>query len=264
MPFTLAHPAVVLPLLRRPFVPAALVAGSMAPDVPYFLNAAGIRSTHAGDWYGPFLNATHTHSLSGLPIDLLYAVALVAVYWLVRAPITALLPPGLALPQSERPTTVRATARYSGWLLLSALIGVASHILWDAFTETDFLPSRLLQYASTALGLAVVAWFLWQRRGQLRATGGHHLDTKMRRLVIGALVAATLLGAAALARDDYDNYRAVTASWAAVAEGVLTGAAKRAGAAFAAALLLYTIAWHLTAYRRRIKTAIHPGNIKLP
>ncbi|WP_433005218.1 DUF4184 family protein [Kribbella sp. CA-294648] len=259
MPFTLAHPAVVLPLFRRPFVPAALVAGSMAPDVPYYLTAAGITSTHAGDWYGPLLNATHTHSLTGLPIDLLYAAALVAVYCLMRAPITALLPPGLALPQPTRPTR----AQYYGWLLLSALIGVGTHILWDAFTDADFLPSRLLQYASTAFGLAVIGWYLWQRRDQLRANGAHHLGTKTRRLVVAALIAAPLLGAAALARDDYDSYRAVTASWAEIAEGVLTGAAKRAGAAFAVALLLYTIAWHLTAYRRRIQTGIHPDNIRL-
>ncbi|MFJ2778051.1 MULTISPECIES: DUF4184 family protein [unclassified Kitasatospora] len=41
MPFTLSHPAAVLPLLRvagerGPLVASALVAGSMAPDVPFF------------------------------------------------------------------------------------------------------------------------------------------------------------------------------------------------------------------------------------
>ncbi len=113
MPFTLAHPALVLPLLRHPFVPAALVTGATAPDMPYFLNAAGIRSTSAGNWYEPLLNATHTHSFSGLPVDVLYAVGLVAVYWLVRAPITALLPSGLALPTQvcREPPVRRVAAR---------------------------------------------------------------------------------------------------------------------------------------------------------
>jgi hypothetical protein len=83
-------------------------------------------------------------------------------------------------------------------------------------------------------------------------------------LVVALLIAAPLLGAAALIRDDYDNYRTVTTSWAAVTEGVLTGAAKRAGAAFAIVLLVYTVVWHLTTYRRRIETAIRPGNIRLP
>lgn len=291
MPFTLAHPAAVLPLLRRPFVPAALVAGSMAPDIPYFLNAAGITSTSAGDWYGPFLNATHSHSLSGLPIVLLYAVALVAVYWMVRAPITALLPSGLGLPEPERPTNL---PRYAVWLALSALIGIATHILWDSLTDADFLPSRLqeasivgglttprlLQYASTAFGLAVISWFLWKRRAQLRTHKGATLSATMRRLVIALLIAAPVLGGVALAPGDYDNYSTMTevdysrpiivdegngvtsttyptttkpAPWGTIAEGVLTGATKRAGASLALAILLYAAAWQLTRASQRVR-----------
>jgi len=253
MPFTLAHPAAVLPLLRRPFVPAALVTGAMAPDVPYFLRAAGVTSTSAGDWYEPFLNATHTHSLSGLPIDLLYAVGLVAIYWMVRAPITALLPSGLRLPERERPTSMRAKGRYAAWLVLSALIGIATHLLWDSLTEADFVPSRLLQYASTVFGLVVIGRFLWMRRAQLRTHDGttRRLGAVMRRVVAVLLIAAPLLGAAVLALDDYNDYRAATATWGAVAEGVLTGAVKRAGASFAIALLLYAAVWQLATSRSR-------------
>ncbi|HEY3557859.1 MAG TPA: DUF4184 family protein, partial [Kribbella sp.] len=35
MPFTPAHPAAVLPLIRRPLVASALVAGAVAPDLLY-------------------------------------------------------------------------------------------------------------------------------------------------------------------------------------------------------------------------------------
>jgi hypothetical protein len=35
MPFTLSHPAAVLLLCRPPFVASALVAGAVAPDLPY-------------------------------------------------------------------------------------------------------------------------------------------------------------------------------------------------------------------------------------
>jgi hypothetical protein len=307
MPFTLAHPAAVLPLLRRPFVPAALVAGAMAPDVPYFLTAGGLTRTSAS-WYEPLLNATHTHSLAGLPIDLLYAVGLVAAYWLVRAPITALLPSGLGLPEPERPTSAQDTGRYVGWLLLSALIGVATHLFWDALTDAGFLPAhlrqasavaglttpRLLQYASTTLGLAVTSWFLWKHRGHLRTDEGsiRHLGTVTRRVVTTSLIAVPLLGGAALARDDYASYSTVTradysrpvvvdegngetsttypettvpAFWGTVAGGVLTGAAKRAGITFAAALLLYAAAWqigcspHLSVARRARPESGTPG-----
>ena len=37
MPFTVSHVAAVVPLLRTPLVPSALVLSSMAPDVPYYL-----------------------------------------------------------------------------------------------------------------------------------------------------------------------------------------------------------------------------------
>ncbi|MEV0893740.1 DUF4184 family protein [Promicromonospora sp. NPDC050262] len=36
MPFTLSHPAAVLPLLCHPFSAAAIGAGAVAPDLPYF------------------------------------------------------------------------------------------------------------------------------------------------------------------------------------------------------------------------------------
>ncbi|WP_277682019.1 DUF4184 family protein, partial [Saccharomonospora azurea] len=49
----MSHPAAVLPLLRRPFVPAALVAGAVAPDLPYFLTTLGVSETGPHDWYGP-------------------------------------------------------------------------------------------------------------------------------------------------------------------------------------------------------------------
>ncbi|MFF1817841.1 DUF4184 family protein [Kribbella sp. NPDC058245] len=233
MPFTLAHPAAVLPLLRPPFVPVALIAGSMAPDAPYFLTAAGITSTSADDWYGSFLNATTTHSLAGLPIDLYYTAVLVAAYLLLRAPITAL---GLALPKIGRPNVL--------WLILSALIGAGTHLLWDFLTDADFVPVlRLLQYASTAFGLVVIGWYLWKHRSQFQ--GATTLKPGLRRMTVAVLIAAPALGAAVLARSDFVAYREATDTWTAVAEGVLTGAIKRAGAAFAVALLLYAATWRI-------------------
>ncbi|MEE2045837.1 DUF4184 family protein, partial [Nocardiopsis tropica] len=37
MPFTLSHVAAVLPLARTRLPPAALVVGSVVPDLPYYL-----------------------------------------------------------------------------------------------------------------------------------------------------------------------------------------------------------------------------------
>ncbi|WP_320784670.1 DUF4184 family protein [Streptomyces sp. CRN 30] len=300
MPFTLSHPAAVLPLLRRPFVPAALVAGAAAPDVPYFLVALGVSASSAQDWYGPLLNATETHSsVGGLLISLPFALGLVAAYRMLRAPITALLPSGLRLPETERAVDVPARARHTMWLLVSALIGIASHVAWDSFTHGDgFLVThleilrasaigglsvaRLLQYTSTVLGLAALGWHLWRRRARLRPTTGSDDVARLTPLtrwgVVVLLVAAPVLGGATNAAGDFTAYRHVTevdysrpttvdlgngasdttyptrtvpAPWGTVAEGVLTGAAKRAGASLAVALLLYSTAWHVSAVSRR-------------
>ena len=298
MPFTLSHPAAVLPLMRRPFVPAALVAGAVAPDVPYFLTRLGVSETSSQDWYGPLLNATETHSFdAGLLVDLPLAVVLVAAYRMLRAPVTALLPSGLRLPEPERVPGLRAKVRYTVWLLVSALIGIASHLAWDSFTHGDgFLVThvevlrasalggltvaRLLQYASTAFGLAAVGLHLWRRRDRLRSQDGTvaRLGPVMRWSVVALLVLSPVLGGTVHARADFNAYRHVTevdysrpttvdlgdgasettypsrtvrAPWGTLAEGVLTGVTTRAGASFAVALLLYATAWQIGAVAPR-------------
>lgn len=301
LPFTLSHPAAVLPLMRRPFVPPALVAGAVAPDVPYFLAVLGLSETSAQDWYAPLLNASQTHSSGvGLLVNLPFAAGLVVAYRMLRAPVTALLPSGHGLPEPERTTGLPAKARYTVWLLVSALIGIASHAAWDSFTHgggflvTHGEPSasalgglsvaRLLQYASTVVGLAAVGWHLWRRRGRLRTEDGTvaRLGPLLRWSVVTVLVVAPVLGGAVDAHNDFDAYRYVTevdhsrpttidlgggvsdttypsttvrAPWGTLAEGVLTGAAKRAGATFAVALLLYSAAWQTGAMSRRPATA---------
>jgi hypothetical protein len=298
----------VLPLMRRPFVPAYLVAGAMAPDVPYFLEALGVSETSPQDWYGPLLNATQTHSLGEGPVvDLPLAIGLVAAYRMLRAPITALLPSGLRLPEPERTTGLPAKVRHTMWLLVSALIGIASHLAWDSFTHGDgFLVThvqplrasalggltvaRLLQYTSTAFGLAAVGRHLWRRRDRLRPHGGTdtvaRLSPVMRWSVVTLLVAGPVLGGAVHARGDFDAYRYVTevdysqpttvdlgdgavettypsrriqAPWGTLAEGVLTGAAKRAGASFTVTVLLYAAIWQIGAVSRRSGTASSPA-----
>ncbi|MET9494809.1 DUF4184 family protein [Streptomyces sp. NPDC006552] len=299
MPFTLSHPAAVLPLLRRPFVPAALVAGAVAPDVPYFLTVLGVSGSSPEDWYGPLLNATQTHSPAGLLLSLPSALGLVAAHRMLRAPITALLPRGLRIPGPEPAAGLPAKARYTMWLLISAVLGIASHVVWDSFTHGDgFLVThmeplrasapggltvaRLLQYASTVVGLTAVGRHLWRRRTRLRPRAGTDNGDRLTPLarwgVLILLVAAPVLGGAANAASDFNAYRFVTdvdysrpttvdlgdgasdtsypsrtvpAPWGALAEGVLTGAAKRAGASFTAALLLYGAAWHIGAGSRR-------------
>lgn len=270
MPFTLSHPAAVLPLLRHPFVPAALVCGALAPDAPYFLDATGV-PVSAESWYEPFLNATTSHTLSGLTVSGTFALALLALYWLVRRPVLALLPARLSPARTtDRAATARGghVLRRTGWLLLSVLIGILTHLLWDAFTHYDgyfvthlgFLRAHLagdltvaraVQHLSTVGGLIAIAVYLWSRPRRPSPggpVGSPTLPAPARRTAVAGLAAATLAGAVVNTRSRA-YYDADHIPLRHLAEALLSDWAKGGGLALACALTLYACAWwahHLT------------------
>jgi len=172
MPFTLAHPAAVLPLRRvRLMRTVPLVVGAMTPDLPYYL---------------PWRIAKHipqeTHTLLGtLTLDLPMGVLLLIFIWLLRRPLAA--PLGRFGEAKCLAALGRFGSRAGNWALapLSLLIGSWTHLVWDSFTHPDgWMVSRIsalsapvsffsytgelchvLQYASSVLGLAVLAvWFV--------------------------------------------------------------------------------------------------------
>lgn len=185
MPFTPSHAVLALPFIRTPLVPAAVAVGAMTPDLPLF-----VRGT-------PLTYAT-THSWPGLALTLLVAfVLLLAWRCVLRPAIRELSPAWLAtrLPQEwDLPArdaaldAVGAGPRYPrgrGYPLLlvaSLLIGVVSHIVWDAFTHEGrwglalipaldeswgpLLGYKWMQYASGVVGLVIIAiWAaLWLGR----------------------------------------------------------------------------------------------------
>ncbi|KOV94452.1 DUF4184 family protein [Streptomyces sp. NRRL B-3648] len=189
MPFTLSHAAAVLPAVRRDgsgrgrLVPAVLVAGSYAPDMPYY--AAGVLP--GGMEFG-----TVTHAFTGVvTVDVLIAWALVGLWLLVREPLPALLPrawqgrPAALLRCGAPRARVRA-ASVGRWYV-SAVLGALTHVVWDAFTHHDRWGTRLipaigrdrpmgmplftwLQYGSSAAGAVVIAVFVV--RAVRRAPGG--------------------------------------------------------------------------------------------
>lgn len=136
-------------------MPVALIMGSMVPDLPYFLDIP----VTAESWYEPFVNATFSHSLQGLLLVGLPSVVLLGLlFQLIRRPVGDLLPVHLRFKVFER-AQKRSWFSFSIWFLISALIGIATHYLWDSLTETDILSGRLLQHASTVLGIIVIV--LW-------------------------------------------------------------------------------------------------------
>jgi hypothetical protein len=167
VPFTASHAAAILPLLRTPLVPAALVVGSVMPDLFYFV---------PGDVERGF-----SHSLVGaLTLDLGVGLLVFALWQAVfRRPAADFAPEWLRmrLPASD----ARPSAGYVAIAAASVLVGIATHLAWDLFTHrgwvTDVAPwtgadvggmplVKWMQHGSTVLGAAIiVVWFvLWVRR----------------------------------------------------------------------------------------------------
>jgi hypothetical protein len=207
MPFTLAHPAAILPLRGSRFLRTApLVIGAVTPDVPYYLPLGP--SGH------PLRVGLDTHSLLGAcTVDLALGLLLLAVAVLLREPLTALLPARARWLCLEGLEPFRRRA--AEWLLapLAILIGVGSHLLWDSFTHVDGWAVRripalgdrvtigwysgevfhILQYLSSVVGLSAIAW--WYARQRVPA--GALADDDSRRAHAGPalllIVAAALL-----------------------------------------------------------------------
>lgn len=256
MPFTLSHPAAVLPFVRPPFGATALVAGAVAPDMPYFVGAAPI-PVSAQSWYEPFLNATTSHTPAGaITVALPYALILYGLARLARRPVGAALPAFAAVSRQRRPHGAGAALRAGAWILLSLLIGIATHLAWDSFTHGDgylvtrvpwlngdlvgsLTRARALQHVSTVGGLVVIAVYAWRRWPRVPADdakGRGHLGLLC---FVGGIV--TIAGALAGTVRWWDA--AVGLSTGQVIEGVLSDAAKGAGLALVGALGVYVVAW---------------------
>lgn len=185
MPFTLAHPAAVLPLRHIPGLRIApLIIGAIVPDLPpYYTTAAvGFHLAHL----------TH-RPLGALLIDLPMGIAVLVCVFLLREPLTVLLPARgrwLCLNALE-------PFRRSKWEWVLApvaiLIGVWTHLLWDSFTHLSSWGCRhfpvlqrvvtllgytgtvchSLQYVSSAVGLAIMVLWYWLLRAPAEASAGH-------------------------------------------------------------------------------------------
>jgi hypothetical protein len=245
VPFTGSHPAAVLPLLRSPLPASALVIGSMAPDVPFYLPLP--------QWY-----ATHTW-LAGVTTDLLLGL-LVWTLWhgLLSGPALATAPAALRGRLAERVAPGLAgriaSARRLLLLVAALLISTATHLAWDEFTHAgrwgaEHIPAlaqswgrlpgyRWLQYVSSVVGLGVlVIWFVrWWRRTPAVPT---RADTAARwvwpLLVVLGLGAGAVAGLAAGTLDD-----------------AVFPAAQWAGGTVLLAAVLLAIGWRLA--RRSVRT----------
>ena len=141
MPVTPAHAVVALPFVRTPLVPGAIAVGAMMPDLPLYLRV------------GPDYWVTHAW-WAVLPVDVPLALVLLLVWRVVLRPaIPELVPRWYVqrLPESWRDVTAGWSETWAAGrvrpallLLFSLAIGVASHLVWDAFTHEGRWGSALI------------------------------------------------------------------------------------------------------------------------
>lgn len=170
MPFTLAHPAIVLPFgfKKNPYIDfTALFLGTMAPDFEYFYRFRLIRTvghTIAGQFY------------YNLPVILLLAIVF---HYILKKPLIRHLPEPYNHWYYPFEIEKWSLNTWKRWVVViySGIAGCFTHILWDAFTHgTGYFVQRipllrynifgipvfsLLQSGSSLIGLFAIMLFIY-------------------------------------------------------------------------------------------------------
>ena len=207
MPWTLVHPAAVLPLRKycaNRHLFGALVVGSVSPDFGYYV--------------GRFDIATTAHTLLGLFIVCLpTGLAVLVLIRILHRPVANLLPQPhrqailslTRMPQLSSPMTVL-------YVSASIIVGAVTHNVWDSFTHrAGYVVTRwpllqlpafmlgtkrlrvfeVLQHASTTIGLIIViaAYLSWLRGTDRGTPAPSSFSDGWRYSILVALAAISLV-----------------------------------------------------------------------
>ena len=207
VPFTLSHPAAVLPLRHccRRLNFAALLIGSITPDLGYYIPG------FPAHW--------QTHTLAGILVPGLPAgLLMLALFHLLRRPLCRVL------PQPHRRALSSLANRPLRWphpgnialAVVSLLLGAWTHIAWDdlthrgrwgaqhiawlnrtvfSFGDQTFAVYACLQWLSSVAGALILLWAYraWLRRQPGQPAAARDCPGQRQRylLLAAAAVAAT-------------------------------------------------------------------------
>jgi len=178
MPFTTSHPAIVLPLKQiwpKWFSLTGLIAGAMAPDLPYFLLSITTYRGISHSWAGLFIVC--------FPAAIVFSFVF---HRLFKYDAIVNLPKPFDVKFSGLAVSEFKLRDWQGWLIFifSILIGILSHFFWDSFTHPTgeiarMFPlltenttifgitrsyARFLQHISTIVGGVAVLIFFFKSR----------------------------------------------------------------------------------------------------
>ena len=221
MPFTAAHPAAILPFRKR-FIFSALVVGAIAPDLHYFV--------------GVDHHFQATHTIAGAFYICLPSA--LAVLWLfqrvLKLPLISLAPERLQsrLARFAEPFRFGPAKRFI-WILISLLLGIFSHLLWDSFTHGGGYMAQhiaalrtvpfaryeiyrplynLLQHLSSLLGVGILvsAYYRWSERAQPQPVPEKlRLNPRVKTIALAAIGSgAAILGLICGFLDSRESTRA--------------------------------------------------------
>lgn len=176
MPFTFAHPAVIIPINSRfksKFCLTGLVLGSMAPDFEYFIRLK------------PY--SAYGHNLIGffvLNLPLCFLLAFI-FHSFLKATLIVHMPKPLNnwLGIFTKPWNLSSLKKVIVFAY-SALLGMLSHVIWDSFTHAEgifvkLIPVlstkiivigytiflyKILQHSSTIIGMFIILVYLYKKR----------------------------------------------------------------------------------------------------
>lgn len=175
MPFTFSHPAIVLPLkkiFKNKVSTTGLIAGSITPDFEYFFRMQ--------------VKSVYTHTLVGMfTVDIFIGFVIMFLFHeYVRNPLINNSPVFF-----QKRFLVYKEFKWINYfkknvliIILSLLIGIASHLFWDAFThkhgyfvqyisflqdnistkELHFPVYKLLQHVSSIAGAAFIFYLIYK------------------------------------------------------------------------------------------------------
>jgi hypothetical protein len=209
--------------------PSALVIGSMAPDLWYFV---------------PSVDRATSHSVGALfwfcvPLGL---VAYVVFHLLLKEPLIALISPRLASFGSRGLPSVPWHA-----VVVSLIVGALTHLAWDELTHSNdpALPGHnWIQHANTFAGTVILAWWILRKlRLAPLSAQAPRLSALARACVLLALLGAAAIGALSAADQS-------PAFDLAALRQLLRSAGIASFQGFAVGVLIYCLAFHRKIVRR--------------